>query len=474
MDTERSNGPRAAVARLLRRCGPGAVQGVLLALVLLGPGLRAQPLPAGLAPCLTEGAAGAACLAARASADAGAVLALVDRWVLSRRYADARQALEDLRRREPWNARVQPLLHEVQSLEEEAAWARQGDGAQAAADEQAELALAETRCTRLSGEQALLACDRVLLARPGDARIQATRGDLLLALGQPGQALEAYRAAAVQDGSETLRRKIAMAEAMSRPPAAKAVPHDGGAPAIESALFGRYHALVVGIDAYRHLDRLATAVHDARTIGTLLRTVYGFEVRLLADATRADIVEALDDYRSRLQAQDNLLIYYAGHGWLDAEADQGFWLPVDAHPDKRTQWVSNDTVRDAMRALKAKHVLVVADSCFSGTLTRGAPAGTLRRSRDYVERMARLKARQVLTSGALEPVSDNAGGGHSPFAAAFIAVLMGNRGVLDATTLFGDLRRPVALNADQVPQFADVRQAGHQGGDFLFVRRDPR
>jgi len=40
--------------------------------------------------------------------------------------------------------------------------------------------------------------------------------------------------------------------------------------------------------------------------------------------------------------------------------------------------------------------------------------------------------------------------------------------------LFGDLRRPVALNADQVPQFADVRQAGHQGGDFLFVRRDPR
>jgi uncharacterized caspase-like protein len=297
---------------------------------------------------------------------------------------------------------------------------------------------------------------------------------LLLALGQPARALDADRAAAERDRSETLRRKIMMAEAMARPQAAAAGPDDGVAPAFEPTLFGRYHALVIGIDAYRHLDRLKTAVHDARTIGALLRSAYGFEVRVLADATRADVVEALDDYRSHLGDRDNLLIYYAGHGWLDAEADQGFWLPADAHPDKRTQWVSNDTVRDALRALKAKHVLVVADSCFSGTLTRGASIASLRRSRDYVERMARLKARQVLTSGALEPVADSTGGGHSPFAAAFIAVLSGNRGVLDATTLFGELRRPVALNSDQVPQFADIRLAGHQGGDFLFVRRDPR
>jgi uncharacterized caspase-like protein len=190
---------------------------------------------------------------------------------------------------------------------------------------------------------------------------------------------------------------------------------------------------------------------------------------VLADATRADIVEALDDYRNRLEPQDNLLIYYAGHGWLDTEADKGFWLPIDAHPDKRTQWVSNDTVRDALRALKAKHVLVVADSCFSGTLTRGLTTRSAQRSRDYLERMARLKARQVLTSGGLEPVADSSGSGHSPFAAALIGVLTANRNVLDATSLFGELRRPVALSSEQVPQFADIRLVGHQGGDFLFV-----
>lgn len=83
--------------------------------------------------------------------------------------------------------------------------------------------------------------------------------------------------------------------------------------------------------------------------------------------------------------------------------------------------------------------------------------------------MARTRSRQVLSSGGLEPVADAGSSGHSPFAAALIAALRGNRGVLDATTLYGELRRPVALNADQVPQFADIRMAGHEGGDFLFV-----
>jgi uncharacterized caspase-like protein len=178
----------------------------------------------------------------------------------------------------------------------------------------------------------------------------------------------------------------------------------------------------------------------------------------------------LDDYRAKLQEDDNLVIYYAGHGWLDTEADKGFWLPVDAKQDKRTQWVSNDTVRDALRALKAKHVLVIADSCFSGTLTRGLPTQP-KRDRDYLKRMSSRKARQVLASGGLEPVADSGGSGHSPFANALLSVLKANTGVIDGTSLFADLRRPVAVNSEQTPQFADIRQAGHQGGDFLFVRR---
>ncbi len=93
------------------------------------------------------------------------------------------------------------------------------------------------------------------------------------------------------------------------------------------------------------------------------------------------------------------------------------------------------------------------------------------RSGDYWQRMAQKRTRVALTSGGLEPVEDNTGGGHSPFAKAFIAALRANAAIIDGTTLFNKVRRPVMLSADQTPQYSDVRKAGHDGGDFLFVRK---
>ena len=88
---------------------------------------------------------------------------------------------------------------------------------------------------------------------------------------------------------------------------------------------GSYHALVIGNQAYRSLRPLQTPVADATAVADMLRRDYGFaRVRLLTNATRADMVRALDDLRRRLGPGDNLLIYYAGHGWLDREADRGY------------------------------------------------------------------------------------------------------------------------------------------------------
>ncbi len=77
-----------------------------------------------------------------------------------------------------------------------------------------------------------------------------------------------------------------------------------------------------------------------------------------------------------------------------------------------------------------------------------------------------------MVSGGLEPVADTGGGGHSPFANAFIRALKENSDfVLDGSQLFNKVRRPVMVAADQTPQYSDVKNAGHEGGDFLFVRR---
>ncbi|MCR9096164.1 MAG: caspase family protein [bacterium] len=245
---------------------------------------------------------------------------------------------------------------------------------------------------------------------------------------------------------------------------------DAGPIVLPPGGFGRYSALVIGVDRYDHLPALGNAVRDARAVGALLEQGYGYEVTTLENPGRADILKALVGLRRTLSEDDNLLIYYAGHGWLDPEADEGYWLPSDADREDPTNWISNDTITAQLRALRAKHVMVVADSCYSGKLVRGIKVGT--RPSDYFARMAERRARVVMSSGGLEPVYDAGGrGGHSVFAAAFMAALEENEAIVDGSTIFSRIRRPVMANADQIPEYADIRLAGHDGGDFLFVRK---
>jgi peptidoglycan hydrolase-like protein with peptidoglycan-binding domain len=240
-------------------------------------------------------------------------------------------------------------------------------------------------------------------------------------------------------------------------------------PELANLDYGTYHALVIGNDMYRSLPRLGTAVGDAEAVAKELERNYHFNVRLLTNASEEDIIGALTDMRRDLGWNDNLLIYYAGHGWYDQDAEQGYWLPVDASEDNQAHWISNADITNALKALKAKHILVVADSCYSGTLARSANISL--RGIDYIERIVKKKARTVLTSGGLEPVLDAGGEGHSVFAHAFLAALDENDGVMDGQELFRRLRDPVVANAPQTPEYGEIRGAGHDGGDFIFVRR---
>jgi uncharacterized caspase-like protein len=231
--------------------------------------------------------------------------------------------------------------------------------------------------------------------------------------------------------------------------------------------YGNYHALIIGNDKYKHLSPLSNAVNDANDVAVLLKSKYNFNVNLLTNATRNEIVSALSKLRNSISSSDNLLVYYAGHGYLDKEADEGFWLPVDAEMDNDVHWVANERIMSSVRAMQAKHIMVVADSCFSGTLTRGIKIKD--NSPNYIKKIVQKKARTVLTSGGLEPVSDVGGGNNSVFASSFLNALRDNDGVLDGNQLFSIIRKQVMLNSDQTPQYGDIRKAGHDGGDFIFV-----
>ncbi|GEM_PF-7020698 len=245
--------------------------------------------------------------------------------------------------------------------------------------------------------------------------------------------------------------------------------------AASMGITGEYHAFIIGNNKYRFINPLVTAVNDAQSVEQLLRTEYGYRTHMILDGTRQDIIREFDKLRAQLSEQDKLLIYYAGHGFLDQAANRGYWLPVNATEETTAEWISNADITDKVKAIKARQVIVVADSCYSGTLTRGlnVALGQQQSTPDYsyYKRMLAKRSRTVMASGGLEPVADGGGNGHSVFAQSFLNVLEDNQGIIDGTEFFNKVRHQVILAADQTPEYADIRLAGHEGGDFLFIKQ---
>lgn len=246
---------------------------------------------------------------------------------------------------------------------------------------------------------------------------------------------------------------------------------------IDFEKFGRYTALIIGNNRYGKFQPLKTPVADAKAVGDLLRDSYGFEVTTLLNANRYQMAKAMSHLRKSTRAGDNVLIYYAGHGYLDETTKRGYWLPIDAEPDNSANWISTSDITDTLAGISAQHALVVADSCFSGSLLRAGNANLDDREAQ-IDRLFRKRSRTVLTSGGLEPVLDSGRGAgraqHSIFANAFLDALRTNQDVLEVGRLFVGLRDAVTSYAEQTPQYAPIRNAGHDGGEFMFVPRPDR
>ena len=242
---------------------------------------------------------------------------------------------------------------------------------------------------------------------------------------------------------------------------------------------GNYYALVIGIDHYRPpLPELKTAVADAQAIDKLLREKYGFQTKLLLnrDATRDNILDAITRYRNNLGENDSLLIYYAGHGYSDRDADKAYWLPVDADSIESSHRIIADDLTTGIKVQRARHVLIVSDSCYSGGLSRDADtpiAGDGQQA--FLARMAASRSRTLMASGGDEPVSDKGTDGHSVFAYAILKALDTETSpVFTASDLFfTKVRQQVAGRSEQLPQYSIIRNSNHDEGDFVFVRTGP-
>jgi hypothetical protein len=246
-----------------------------------------------------------------------------------------------------------------------------------------------------------------------------------------------------------------------------------------SGKLGAYKALIIGINEYADpkIPDLDNAVNDATKIAGLLKTKYGFQFQMLLNerATKKAIYKALRKLVKTSKAADSVLIYFAGHGDLDRTYDDGWWIPADARAGEPVTYFENVQIQKAMRSLKSRHVLLISDSCFSGTL--------FGKSRDmppviddkYYLSLYNEKSRWGITSGNRTPVSDAGSGGHSVFAYHLIKALSQNaKPFLSTQEVYTDIAPIISNNSEQTPLCRPIRGTGDQGGEFIFIAAGKR
>jgi uncharacterized protein len=262
-------------------------------------------------------------------------------------------------------------------------------------------------------------------------------------------------------------------------------PRDGGAEqrVYKDLSLGAYYALLIGNQNYEELENLVTPISDLQRAEKVLKEKYGFTVFTIADGDNVQVMRAINDLYEVLGEQDNLLIFYAGHGnrLTTGGVEIGYWLPANAEaPPRNTYWVANEFITGHLARLKAKRVLVVADSCYAGLLSQEPSFlllgndGPRYDDMEFLRFKLNKRSRLLLSSGGDSPVLDEGGGGHSVFARAFLEELEKNDQLMPSPELFLRVRDQVNLSAarmafEQAPEFKTIKSAGHEVGDFFFV-----
>lgn len=232
---------------------------------------------------------------------------------------------------------------------------------------------------------------------------------------------------------------------------------------------GRRFAVLIGNNRYAEpIPILETPIADVSSVAELMRTRFGYDVRVVKNAGKAEIIEALNDVAAVAKPEDSVLLFYAGHGYLLDEVKMGYWIPADASVKTAQGWISNGDISKLLAAIPARQLMLISDSCYSGTLTKEQK---LTQGTELTpDEILRQRSVLVFSSGADEPVSDEGKDGHSIFAWNLIKTLQASGSLTSGIKVWNTVRTGVSSEYPQKPQYGAVVSAGHaEGGDFLFL-----
>ncbi|MEW6163666.1 MAG: caspase family protein [Pseudomonadota bacterium] len=254
--------------------------------------------------------------------------------------------------------------------------------------------------------------------------------------------------------------------AVASPPAAETVEPATTPPAAPRPA-GRRLALLFGNNDYAHpIPPLETPIADVSRVAEVLKSRFGFEARVVKNAGQSGIIEALNQLAAEAAPDDRVLLFYAGHGYLMEDIQMGFWIPVDASVKTAKGWISNSDISKLLGAIRARQLILVSDSCFSGSLTKEQ---RVTETQTRPEEILQRRSVVVLSSGGDEPVSDEGKDGHSIFAWNLIRTLESTGDLTPGVRVWKTVHGDVMKDFPQEPQYGAVVSAGHvAGGDFLF------
>ena len=231
-----------------------------------------------------------------------------------------------------------------------------------------------------------------------------------------------------------------------------------------------YYALLISVSEYEDPDitDLEQPIKDGEKLREVLNKKYNFNsknIKWLQNPTREEMIVAFDNLGKKLTKDDNLLIFFAGHGYWDKNLEVGYWLPSDSRRSNPANWFANSTIRDYVGGIKAKHVLLLSDACFSGGILK--TRNPFSDASPGLIKMYNLASRKAMTSGTLNEVPDE-----SVFMKYLIKQLEENQDkYLTSEQLFTTIKPAVLNNSETIPQYGTIQSAGDEGGDFIFIQK---
>lgn len=153
-------------------------------------------------------------------------------------------------------------------------------------------------------------------------------------------------------------------------------------PPLKQPIFSQNWAVIIGISKYQYsgkngLNNLIFADDDAKAFARSLRNLGWNEshIKLLTneDATQRSIMIALDSWLTKAGPNDQIILFWAGHGFPDPEdPEKVYFATYDTDINIPATGYRMDRVRDSLEERKSKNVILLADTCHAGKLiTRG-------------------------------------------------------------------------------------------------------